>query len=137
MVSTSVTDSVSPVHSSSKQIKTLTVPELSDKFETQKSAKEEVRRLTSLSEEWAVNQVLQDDRTDVIGMHLRQWMKDNRHPKIDDELISHLKSLSEEQVRQAIKELKKPNPKKLIRGNRGNQLSLPVTIQTQDMVSQF
>ena len=36
-----------------------------------------------------------------------------------------------------IKELKKPNPKKQIRGSRGNQLSLPVTIQTQDMVSQF
>ena len=64
-------------------------------------------------------------------------MTDNRHSEIDDELINHLKSLTKEQVQLAIKELKKPTPKKMIRGSRGNQLSLPVTIQTSDMVSQF
>ena len=100
----STEDSISFVHSSSKSIKTLTVPELSDKLETQKPAEKEVRRPTSLSEEWVVNQVLTDDRTDVIGMHLRQWMVNKRHSEINDELISHLKSLSEEQVRQTIKE---------------------------------
>ena len=75
MVLDSSMDSVPFVHSSSKSIKTLTVPELSDKLE-KKSAKKEVRRPTSISEEWVVNQVLKDDRTDVIGMHLRQWMAD-------------------------------------------------------------
>ena len=115
----------------------MTIPTLSVKSETQESAEKEVRRPTSLSEEWVVNQVLKDDRTDVIGMHLRQWMTDNRHSEIDDELIRHLKSLSEEQVRQAIKELKKPKPQKMIRGTRGNQLSLPVIIQTEDMSTQF
>ena len=101
-------DSVSHVHSSSKQKKTLTVPELSDEFETRKSAKKEVRRPTSLSEEWVVNQVLADDRTDTIGMHLRHWMVENRHSEINEELINHLKSLSKEQIMQAIKELKRP-----------------------------
>ena len=61
-------------------------------------------------------------------MHLRQWMMDDRHSEIDDELISHLKSLSKEQVQQAIKESKRPKPKRMIRGTHGNQLSLPVTI---------
>ena len=136
-VSNSVVDSVSLVHSSSKSIKTLTVPELSKENETQKSAEKEVRRPTSLSEEWVVDQVIKDDRTDVIGMHLRQWMNDSRHSEIDDELISHLKSLSKEQVQQVVKELKRPKPQKMIRGTRGNQLSLPVIIQTEDMVSQF
>ena len=64
-------------------------------------------------------------------------MANTRHSEIDDELINHLKSLSKEQVQQAVKELKRPTPKKMIRGACGNQLSLPVTIQTQDMVSQF
>ena len=64
-------------------------------------------------------------------------MVENRHSEIDDELINHLKSLPKEQVQQAVKELKKPTPKKMVRGTRRNQLSLPVTIQTQDMVSQF
>ena len=64
-------------------------------------------------------------------------MANTRHSEIDDELINHLKSLSKEQVQQAINESKRPTPKKLIRGTHGNQLLLPVTIQTQDMVSQF
>ena len=93
----------------------MTVPELSNKFEIQKTAEKEVRRPTSLSEEWVVNQVLKDARTDVIGMHLRQWMADNRHSEIDDELINHLKNLSREQVQLVVKELKKPMPKKIIR----------------------
>ena len=128
-VSNLLTDSVSCIHSSSKPIKTLTVHKLSDEFEKE-SAKKEVRRPTSLSEEWVVDQVIKDDRTDMIGMHLRQWMNDSRHSEIDDELISHLKSLSKEQVQQAVKELKRPKPQKMIRGTHGNQLSLPVVIQT-------
>ena len=45
--------------------------------------------------------------------------------------------MTREQVQIAIKELKKPKPQKMIRGTRGNQLSLPVIIQTEDMVTQF
>ena len=57
----------------------LTIPELSEKLETPKAAEKEIRRPISISEEWVVNQVLRDDRTEVIGMYLRQWMTDNRH----------------------------------------------------------
>ena len=83
-VSELATDSVSFVHSSSK-IQTLTVEKkTSDESEKGKAAEKEVRRPTSLSEEWVVNQVLQDDRTEIIGMHLRHWMVEKRHSEIDD-----------------------------------------------------
>ena len=46
-------------------------------IEPKKSAKKEARQPASFSEEWVVKQVLEDDRTDRIDMHLRQWMMDN------------------------------------------------------------
>ena len=79
---------------------------MSKESEKEKAAEKEVRRPTSLSEEWVVNQVLKDDRTDVIGMHLWHWMVEKRHSEIDDELMNHLKSLPKEQIQQAVKELK-------------------------------
>ena len=135
LVSDEILDMFSIVPSSSK-IQTLTVPyETCDKSETVKSAERDVRRPTPFSTEWVVKQVHEDDRTDRIGMHLRQWMNEKRHPEIDEELINHLKGLTKEQLTEAVAELRKP--KKFIRGTRGNQLSVPIIIQTEDMVTQF
>ena len=73
-VSDSIADLVSLVPSSSK-IQMLIIPcKTSDKSGTKKSAKKEARRPAPFSEEWVIKQVIEDDRTNRIGMHLRQWM---------------------------------------------------------------
>ena len=107
-VSDEILDTFSIVPSSSK-IQTLTVPyEMCDKSETVKSAESDVRRPNPFSMEWVVKQVHKDDRTDWIGMHLRQWMNEKCHPEINEELINHLKGLTKEQLTEAVAELRKP-----------------------------
>ena len=104
-VSDEILDTFSIVPSSSK-IQTLTVPyETCDKSETVKSAEKDVRRPTPFSMEWVVKQVHEDDRTDWISMHLRQWINEKHHPEIDEELINHLGGLTREQLTEAVAEL--------------------------------
>ena len=70
-----------------------------------------------------------------VKVHLRQCMNYKRHQEIDDGLVNHLQTLSKEQLKEAIKEL--GGQKRYVRGSKGNQLAIPVILQTEDMVKQF
>ena len=62
-------------------------------------------------------------------------MNYKRHAEINNELISHLRKLDREQLKEAVKEL--GGQKKFVRGTKGNQLAVPVILQTEDMARQF
>ena len=49
--------------------------------------------------------------------------------------MNHLQKLNKEQLKEAIRELGRQ--KRYVRGSRGNQLAIPVILQTEDMVKQF
>ena len=77
-------------------------------IEPKKSAKKEeveVKRPTPFSQDWVVRQVMTEAQDGKVKVHLRQWMNYKRHQEIDDELVSHLRTLNKEQLKEAIKEL--------------------------------
>ena len=78
-----------------------------------------------------VRRITEDDPLR-IRTHLRQWINEKRHLEIDDGLIQHLKGLPKDELEKALRGLKK-----FVKGYKGNQILVPVTIQTEDMVTQF
>ena len=82
-----------------------------------------------------MRQVTTEAQDGRVKVHLRQWMNYERHQEIDDELVSHLRTLNKEQLKEAIKE--PGGQKRYVRGSKGNQLAIPVILQTEDMVKQF
>ena len=77
-------------------------------IEPKKSAKKEeveVKRPTPFSQDWVVRQVMTEAQDGKVKVHLRQWMNYKHHQEIDDELVSHLRTLDKEQLKGAIKEL--------------------------------
>ena len=70
-----------------------------------------------------------------VALHLRRWMNCKRRAEIDDKLISHLRKLDKGQLKEAVKKL--GGQKKFVRGTKGNQLAVPVILQTEDMAKQF
>ena len=80
------------------------------------------------TEKWMVRRITEDDPLR-IRTHLRQWINEKRHLEIDDGLIQHLKGLPRDELEKALRELK--GKKKFIKGYKGNQISVPVTIQTR------
>ena len=81
-----------------------------------------------------VQQITEDDPLRV-RMHLHQWINEKRHLEIDKGMIQNLKGLPKDELEKALRELK--GKKKFVKEYRGNQISVPVTIQTEDMVTQF
>lgn len=139
-VSDAVTDIVSLVHIHRQNDMTLTVPgrSMCEHAEPRKSANKEeteVKRPTPLSLDWVVRQVVTEAQDGKVKVHLRQWMNYEHCQEIDDELVNHLPTLNEGQLKEAIKEL--GGQKRDIRGSKGNQLATPVAPQTEDMVKQF
>ena len=133
-------DIVSLVHTHRQNDTTLTVPcgKMCEHIEPKKSAKKEeveVKRPTPFSQDWVVRQVMTEAQDGKVKVHLRQWMNYKRHQEIDDELVNHLRTLNKEQLKEAIKEL--GGQKRYVRGSKGNQLAVPVILQTEDMVKQF
>ena len=57
------------------------------------------------------------------------------HLEIDEGLIQHLKELPKDEPEKALRELK--GEKKFVEGHKGNQISVLVIIQTENMVTQF
>ena len=107
-------------------------------IEPKKSARKEeveVKRSTPFSQDWVARQVLTEAQDGKVKVHLRQWMNYKRHQEIDDELVNHLRKLEKEQLKEAIKEL--GGQKRYVRGSKGNQLAIPLILQTEDMVKQF
>ena len=107
-------------------------------IEPKKSAKKEeveVKRPTPFSQDWVVRQVMTEAQYGKIKVHLHQWMNCKCHQKIDNELVNHLQKLNKEQLKEAIKELGRQ--KRYIQGSIGNQLAIPVILQTEDMGKQF
>ena len=86
------------------------------------------------TEKWMVRRITEDDPLR-IRTHFRQWINEKRHLEIDEGLIQHLKGLPRDELEKALRELK--GKKKFVKGYKGNQISVPVTIQTEDMVTQF
>ena len=70
-----------------------------------------------------------------IRTHLHQWINEKRNLETDKELIQHLKCLHKDKLEKALRELK--GKRKFIKGYKGNQISILVTIQMEDMVTQF
>ena len=107
-------------------------------IEPKKSAKKEeveVKRPTPFSQDWVVKQVVTEAQDEKIKMHLCQWINYRHHQEIDDELVNHLRTLNKEQLKEAIREL--GGQKRYVRGSKGNQLAIPLILQTEDMVKQF
>ena len=72
-----------------------------------------------------VRRITEDDPLR-IRTHLRQWINEKRHLEIDEGLIQHLKGLPRDELEKALRELK--GKKKFVKGYKGNQISVPVTI---------
>ena len=89
---------------------------------------------TPYTEKWMVRRITEDDPLRV-RTHLHQWINEKRHLEIDEGLIQHLKGLHKDKLEKALRELK--GKKKFVKGYKGNQISVLVTIQTEDMVTQF
>ena len=107
--------------------------EMESETRTEKTAPEQGLH-APYTEKWMVCHITEDDPLRV-RTHLRQWISEKRHLEIDEGLIQHLKELPRDELEKALKELR--GKRKFVKGYKGNQISIPVTIQTEDMVTQF
>ena len=68
----------------------------------------------------------EEERTGILGL----WVHPKRQPEISQQTAEELNELSDEDVVDALHELRQP--KKIIRGKGGNQMKIPIHLQTLD-----
>ena len=67
-----------------------------------------------------------EERTGILGL----WVHPKRQPEVSQQMATELNELSDEDVVTALYELRQP--KRIIRGKGGNQMMIPIHLQTLD-----
>ena len=95
-----------------------------------KSVKEKVtydQLLRPFTSPWILQRIRSDESPQALTT-LRSWVHQKRRPEVDDNLIRTLSELDEETALQALESLLRP--RKYIRGGKGQQLDLPVLLES-------
>src|SRR3984957_7269360 len=73
----------------------------------------------------------EEERTRILGL----WVHPKRQPEVSQQMAMELNELSDEDVVTALYELRQP--KRIIRGKGGNQMTIPIHLQTLDRNQNF
>ena len=68
----------------------------------------------------------EEKRTGILGL----WVHPKRQPEVSQQMAMELNELSDEDVVEALYELKQP--KRIIKGKGGNQMTIPIHLQMLD-----
>src|SRR3984957_12295685 len=87
------------------------------------------QKMTPGTAQWMAQRLTEakeEKRTGILGL----WVHPKRQPEVSQQTATELNELSDEDVVTALYELRQP--KKIIRGKGGNQMTIPIHLQTLD-----